>query len=91
MCYTESATKKSSDDGNAKHGDFYDGSKDLLYFALISGAVAAICMTFVLCLLFQCKKIKIKQDEKFRTMYHRVNDTIDRDDPEIARVINKGL
>lgn len=91
-CYSEPVTRKPSDDGNNdKHGEIFNDSNSFFYFALISGIVAALCMTCVLCIFIQWKKIKLEQQEKFRTMYHRVNDTIEDDDPEIARVINKGL
>ena len=91
MCYKE-PTKHDSVDGNGKNNEFYNNSSDLLFFLLLSSFVSALCMTGVIFLVMQCRKMKIERDEKFRTMYHRVNDTIgEDDDPEIVRVINKGL
>ena len=89
MCYKVPVTHDSDNVDITKKREVYNNSSDFLFFSLFSGVVAALCMTCVLFVFMQCRKSKIAQDEKFRTMYHRVNDTLD--DPEIVRVINKGL
>jgi len=77
------------DDNNKNNNNMTD---QLIIYGLISGFSAAICMTCLIFLIIRYKKHKIEEAEKFKTMYHRVNDTIeDEDDPEKLRVINKGL
>ena len=91
MCY-KVPTKHDSVDDNAKDKNFFSNTNGFLLFSLLSGFVAASSVSCIIFLILYCKKMKIQQDEKFRTMYHRVNDTIGEDeDVEIVRVINKGL
>ena len=79
MCY-KVLTKHDSVDDNDKR--FSSNTNGFLLFSLLN----------IIFLIMYCKKMKIQQDEKFGTKYHRVNDTIGEDeDVEIVRVMNKGL